>query len=225
MNARATVVAALIALAALIGTAALRPLAAQSVAWDARLDSATAVQVRALLDTAAAAGVPLRPLQDKALEGSSKGAPGTRIVAAVRALGRELGTARTILGATASESELVAAAGALAAGATRDDVAHLRDARGGALAVPLVVLADLISRGVPPPAASSAVTDLARAGAPDDAYAALRRAVEQDIARGTPGAAAAESRARAMLGTLPPPRLTPPAGATDQTAGHAPTPP
>ena len=115
--------------------------------------------------------------------------------------------------------------GALDAGATRDDVAHLRDARGGTLAVPLVVLADLISRGVPPPAASSAVTDLARAGAPDDAYATLRRAVEQDIARGTPGAAAAESRARAMLGTLPPPRLTPPAGATDQTAGHAPTPP
>src|SRR5690349_4244408 len=84
---------------------------------DARLESRLPAEarapVRAAIDTARAHGLPTEPLVQKALEGASRGADATRIVRAVTALADRMNAARTALGRESSETELVAAAGAL----------------------------------------------------------------------------------------------------------------
>lgn len=158
-----------------------------------RLDRETAARVNAIVDSARIAGLPTRPLMSKALEGASKGAPGSRIVAAVSRLAGELRAARDVLGPS-SEAELDAAASALILGARREDLRAVRVARSGErLTVPLAVLADLVAYGVPADAATQAVVRLA--GQPeDDALLDFRRDVERDIALGAPPAAAAAVR-------------------------------
>ncbi|HYK11547.1 MAG TPA: hypothetical protein VEV39_12165, partial [Gemmatimonadales bacterium] len=51
-----------------------------------------------IIDSAARAGLPTRPLVEKALEGSAKGASVDAIATAVRSLAQALGTARQALG-------------------------------------------------------------------------------------------------------------------------------
>lgn len=163
----------------------------------ARLDAATAGEVQRLVDAARADGLPTEPLVSKALEGEAKGAPPERIVAAVRAQSAALGEARTALGASSSEAEMVAGAGALLSGVPADSLARLRGTRPGKpLVVPLVVLADLMARKVPGDAAVTAVIAVTRAGARDADLLRLRERVERDIARGMTPANAALTRAR-----------------------------
>lgn len=191
-----------------------RAAAGQDARLATRLDPVTRGAVTAMVDSARRAGLPAEPLVDKALEGASKRAPGTRITAAVRALANELGAARSALGAAASAAELVAGAGALHAGATPDALQRIRAVRPREpLTVPLAVVADLVARGVPADTASAAVLALARADARDDDFLALRRQVERDIGSGLPPAMAASVRSRG----LPPDRPR----ATELTTGAA----
>ena len=170
----------------------------------ARLDVPSRLAVQRVLDSARAEGLPVEPLVSKVLEGAAKGAPGARIVLVVRTLHHALAEARAALGAGATEMELVAGAAALQAGLRPGALVDLRRARGTrAVAGPLVVLADLIARGVPPSAASDAVLRLSRANATDAAFATLRRDVERDIASGAMPAAAAASRAGVLAPTTP----------------------
>jgi hypothetical protein len=176
-----------------------------TIAWaadprlTARLDPATAADVQRTVDGAAAQGLPTAPLISKALEGAAKRAPPERIVAAVRAQAAALGEARAALGDTSSEAEIVAGAGALLAGAPRDSLVSLRASRPGKpIVVPLVVLADLVTRNVPPGAAVEAVLTASRARAGDADFLALRRRVERDIAAGASPAEAALLRARGL---------------------------
>jgi len=160
-----------------------------------RLDDATRGQVLAIVDSADRVGLPVEPLVDKALEGASKGAPGPRIVLALRTLAGELRVARQTLGGTASEPEIAAAAGALHIGVRPTELARLRLARGRQpLTVALGVLSDLVARGVPTDSATSAVLTLAEARIDDDDLVEFRRSVERDIALGAPPAAAAAVR-------------------------------
>ena len=183
---------------ALLALAAAAPLAAQG--GDPRLerlDPAARAAVVALIDTSAHAGLPSEPLVQRALEGSSKGATGERIVAAVRRLARDLAAARRTLGGDATAAELEAGAAALYVGARPEDLGALRSLRPGrSLIVPLGVLADLTARGVPADTATAAVLALAAAAA-DEQYLVYRRNVERDIALGAPPAAAATLRADA----------------------------
>lgn len=215
MNARSLVTAAL--------TVACIPatLYAQDRRLHERLDARTSVTVQDIVDTAAAAQLPTEPLIDKALEGASKQADDARIVAAVRALARRLAEARSALGSSANEAELVAGAGALSQGIRPVTLTRLRSARPGErLTLPLVVLTDLIARGVPPATASSVIVSLAGTVSGSDAFAALRRDVQQDIVAGADPAAAVSLRARALLAALPPPPGT--VITTDLEATHRP---
>jgi len=174
---------------------------AQETRTLSRLDAATRAVVERMVDSARADGLPAEPLVAKALEGVSKGATGPRIEHAVRELLGALHSARSALGARAATAELQAGAGALLSGARPETLRQLRAARpAGAVTVPLVVLADLVVRGVPSDTASSAVLRLARAGRTDADLMLLRRNVEQDILAGAAPAAAATLRARAMSG-------------------------
>jgi hypothetical protein len=159
-----------------------------------RLDPETRSLVLTVVDSARAVGLPGEPLIQRALEGVTKGAPGARIVAAVRRLATDLGTARTALGTRASAPELEAGVAALRAGATSQVLMRLRDVRRPPLTMALSVLADLVASGVPPDSASAAVLALAPM-ARDADLVEFRRAVERDIALGAPPAGAAAVRA------------------------------
>lgn len=187
-------------------TLALLPgeLRAQQGRLDGRMDARTRAVVERLADSARAAGIPAEPLVDKALEGAMKGAQPERIIGAVRALSRRLASARAALGAGVPDAELVAAAGALSVGVDPAALVRLRDATPvGSAATPFVVLADLVSRGVPADTASAALLALASRGADDDAYLALRGDVARAIAAGAPPAVATSVRAAGGLVSSP----------------------
>lgn len=179
--------------AALLATASA--LHAQGDPRLGRLTPTASAAVNHLVDSVRAVGLPTEPLVDKALEGSSKGAAPDRIVRAVRNLAGDLAGARTALGSSASEPELVAGARALRAGASRASLSEIRQHRKGMLIVPLATLTDLMAAGVPADSAAAAVLALAQRGAPDQDFTEMQRDVTQDIEAGAPPAAAASVRA------------------------------
>ncbi len=153
--------------------------AAQDPRLEARLDSATRIQVEAALVAARGEGLPTEPIVQKALEGSSKGAPGPRIVAAVSTVLADLRRAREALGRAAGDDELVAAAAALRAGATPAMIGEMRRVTpNGGVAVPLAVFTDLVAGGMGADAAWRSVADLARKGGDDEAFLRLRDRLE-----------------------------------------------
>lgn len=163
------------------------------------LDDSTRARVEAVVDSARRAQLPVEPLIDKALEGARKRAPAPRIVAAVTALSDRLRVARAALGGNA-ESDLIAGAVALQASVGPHALADLREARPGRpLAVPLVVLSDLVTRGVPADTAIALVLLVARAELSDDAFLDLQRSVQNDVRAGANPATAAAVRARGAL--------------------------
>lgn len=176
-----------------------RALPGQDPRLEARLDAQTRARVAAIVDSARAAGLPVEPLVDKALEGASKRATGDRIVVAVRNLAAQLGTARQALGPAATGAELDAGASALHAGVRPADLARLRDARRRQeLTIPLAVLSDLVARGVPADSATAFVLRLARS-ARDAQFVVFQRDVDRDIALGAPPLAAAAVRVNVTL--------------------------
>ena len=161
---------------------------AQDSRLQTRLPADVASQVQRLVDSAAQSGLPTEPLIQKALEGQSKGAEGTRIVAAVRALSGRLGESKTALGPSAPEADIVAGAACLKAGATPAMITELRRLRPEqSVAVPLGVLSDLVALGVDVPKAWEQVHSLAAAHGPDTDFLALRDRVSAPNTRQPPG--------------------------------------
>ncbi len=176
-----------------LGTLSLAAAAqAQDPRLARRLDAQAQAQLAPILDSARAAGLPLEPLVDRALEGASKGASGDRITAAVRKLATDLATARLALGSS-NAAELEAGASALRAGVSQDALRQLRASRPHQpLTVPLAVLSDLVARGVPADTASAYVLTITHAS--DEQLVAFQRSVERDIALGAPPLTAAAVR-------------------------------
>lgn len=185
---------------------------AQDPRLSARLDSRTNQAVVQIIDSARAAGLPTEPLIAKALEGASKRAAGERIVSAVRAYADALRAARDALSGS-SEPEIVAGAGVILSGVSPHVLTRLRATRPRqSLTLPLVVMADLVTRGVPADTAAGAIYLATRAGARDADLLSLRQSVEQDILAGAAPAAAVTVRVRNLpgAGTLEPGVLGPP---------------
>jgi len=177
-------------------------------AQDARLrgalDQETLAKVTHFVDSARVESLPVDPLIGIALGGAQKHAAGARITKAVQDYLGALRAARAALGPDATPSELTSGAGALLSGVSSDVLRQLRATNPKrSLTVPLVVLADLIARGVPKDTAARAIAAAARANARDDDYSALRRFVEQDIIAGASPAAAAMLRVRNITGAPP----------------------
>jgi hypothetical protein len=142
-----------------------------------------------LADSARALGIPSEPLYLKAAEGQLKGADEARVLDVVRRLVGELVMARRMLGPGSATGELVAGANAIHARVEPERLRELREASvarhpGSSLVMPLVVVADLVSRRVTPDVAVASVRSLVTQGAPDQEFASLRTAVERDIAGG-----------------------------------------
>ena len=164
-----------------------------------KLDNPTKVAILAIIDTARAQGIPVEPLMDKMNEGLGKGADGPRIVAAVRNLALEMSIAHSALGAVASTDEIKAAASAMHAGVPAVELGKMKKQSGRlrSLALPFIVITDIVSRGVPVGSAVNAVKSLVGAGAKDKEINDFQRNVKEDIQQGAPPAAAAETRAKA----------------------------
>jgi hypothetical protein len=198
-------------LSLLAGALMFAPVAlrAQDARLDARLDAHTRDAVVSLIDSARAEGVPSEPLVQKALEGASKHADGPRILTAVRMLARELGDARAALGPSSTEAEVSAGASALHAGIAPSALARMRASRAhGSLTVALAVLTDLIARGVPGDTATTVISALTGAGAPDADLLRFQQGVERDIAQGATPSAALGVRAQGAFPSATP-RRTP----------------
>lgn len=185
---RLRLVLAVIAVAASAGAA--RSVRAQQTAplrqLDNRVSPALRQRVAFIADSATAAGLPVGPLIDKALEGASKHADESRIVAAVHAMFVDLRVAHRALGASASEDELTAAVAALRAGVPASALTGLRRSLPRrTLTVPLSVLAALVIDGAPPTLATTAVVDNAVRG--DDRHLLdFGRTVARSLAGGVP---------------------------------------
>ena len=173
---------------------------AQDVRLETRLDKPTFAAVNAIVDSARHAKLPTAPLVDKALEGAAKGFDGAKITTAVHQTMMRMGSARRMLGPSASADEIKAASTALDAGVADRDLARLRTVAGKrSLTMPLTVLTDLIGRQVPIPTACDLVLQLARSGVKDSEYTLFQRNVRLDIDHGADPAVAATTRARGLV--------------------------
>lgn len=168
------------------------------------LDPATRDSVNAIVAEAEARGLPTEPLYTKALEGVEKGADGARIRARVRALFDRLEDASAALRPAVNAAELMAGADALAAEVPRGALRELRRlSPGRSTAVPLGVLTQLVSRGVPKDQATATVLRLLRRGGGEQQLLALERSVTQDIELGLTPDAALELHSKALVVALP----------------------
>lgn len=148
-------------------------------------------------------GLPIEPLVQKALEGHSKGAADAQVVDAVRSLRARLSTAAEILGGTADETELLPAAGALYLGVEPDDLARVvAGTPSETLTMALVVLGDLVKRGVDVAIANEVLLSLGEAGADAVTLEDFRTQVELDIRTGVTPSHAAEIRSRGIVLSL-----------------------
>jgi hypothetical protein len=177
------------------------------------LDQSARYAIDLLIDSARVAGLPTAPLESKAREGIAKRVDSRRIVAAVRSVFHSLRDARTAIGTGASPDELEAAASVLRVGVTPNELSRLAQTRREKqLTVPLVVLADLVTRGVPRDTASLTIFQLWQHGAADEDFLGLWRGVERDIVSGTAPGAALLNRAREVPDRGSPPAAPPAAG-------------
>jgi hypothetical protein len=160
--------------------------------------------VREEIAAAAARGAPTEPLVIKAMEGATKRAPVDRVRAAVRALGERLVTAQQALARARGDDEVTAGAVALQQGAAPRTLKQLRTAwPDKSLEVPLGLLAELYSRGVPRDRATEHVLTLMRKGATSAQLAEFGRKVQDDIAAGQAPSVALDIRSRGVLSLLP----------------------
>jgi hypothetical protein len=193
----------------ILGAAALRatcpaPACGQSVRDDGRLDRQSLQALNAIVDSATAHGLPAQPLLDKILEGSARNVHGPRIVVVVRQYAAALGEARAALGTSATTAELDAGASALRSGVLAAQLIRVRAVRGpGTAATSIVILTDLVTRGIAPERAVGALEQVLRLDTDDATALALRNSVAQSARAGDPqGAAKSLSR---FLDALPNP--------------------
>jgi len=203
-----------LALSLVLFTTLSAGLRAQDV--QARLDRRVSPEVqravRSIAADAAAQGLPVDPLVQKAIEGAAKGVPNDRVIAAVRALAGRLGEAKEAVragGVAAPNAEVVeGGADALNAGISARQVSDLvrvsRPPQDPALT--LRVAATLSALGVPAQQAIELVQETISAGRSQSDLLALPGEVQAGLARGATPAQAAAGLARAAGGT-PPGRL------------------
>ena len=131
-----------------------------------RLDPALLAEVRVIVAEAEAESLPTEPLVLRSLEGAAKGASAERILNALGLLLSRLRVARAALGPAAGVDALRAGADALAAGVDSTTVAGFAASNSARVTVVgLVVLSDLVTRGVPAPLAAQGLRAMISAGA------------------------------------------------------------
>lgn len=184
-----------------------------------RVSPEIAALVNELGTAAAARGLPIDPLIQKAIEGSAKGIPAERVATALRLVATQLDTAAGALRDAGFAGDTVAiAAGAFAvtAGLTGRDIAQLARSRAqpSEVIVGLRVAGTLVALGVPPAETVALVSATLQSGRPAGDLLALPGQVQAQMAKGIRPAQAAAGLARAAAAQgrrgPPPARPQPP---------------
>lgn len=216
--------------ALLLALAAGAPLAAQQrPPLESRLDAQTLAALRPMLEAARREGLPVRALEDKALEGAAKRVPPPRILAAVEQLAIELREVRTVLreaapNAALADGEIVAAAVARREGAPAAELAALRRSAppNASLEIPFALLGELVVRGIPADEARRVIEHMLAAGVSQEQFVLIPDRVDAALRVGAPPGAALGS-ALAGLG-IPPPPAPGPVPVPRPEAGRPPSP-
>ena len=165
-----------------------------------RVSPEVAALVHQLATSAAARGLPVDPLIQKAIEGSAKGVPADRIAAAVRTLAAQLDVAAAALNrvgpAHPDTNAIAAGAFALNAGLSDANVTDLArvSAPRHTEAATLRVAGTLVAMGVPAAQTVELVTQVIAAGGESADVVALPAQVTAGVSQGrgvTPAQAAA----------------------------------
>jgi hypothetical protein len=177
------------------------PAAAQSIP-DTLFDAPTRIELERIISSARQSGLPTAPLINRALQGAARKVDGNRVLMVVRSYADSMKVALTLLGGGSGESEIDAAAAALRAGVSRDGIRQVRRTRGtGQATTALIVLTDLVRRGVAPADAATAVTTVAQSQ-PDNALLSLQSAIAREAA--APTAAQLREAVQRQLRQRPP---------------------
>jgi len=181
-----------------------------------RVSPEVAALVQQLATSAAARGLPVDPLIQKAIEGSAKGVPADRVAIALRAVSGQLDAAAAALqqaGAAPDTDAIAAGAFALNAGLSDQDVTTLAQVSrpSSSVAATLRVASTLAAMGVPAAQTVALVTQVIEAGGSTAEVLALPADVMAGVSRGhgrgrdvTPAEAAAGlSRAAAARANAP----------------------
>ena len=178
-----------------------------------RVSPEVAALVQQLATSAAARGLPVDPLIQKAIEGSAKGVPADRVATALRVLSGQLDAAAAALqqaGAAQPDTDAIAAgAFALNAGLSGQNVAALAVASrpSNSVAATLRVASTLAAMGVPAADVVELVTQVIATGGGTNEVLGLPAAVMAGVSRGggvTPAQAAAGlARAAAARANAP----------------------
>jgi hypothetical protein len=148
-------------------------------------------EIEAVLTRAEAAGVPVDPLLSKALEGAAKGVPAVRVVAVVSSYAETLRRTQELIGPDRGTAAVVAGADALRRGVPAQTVRAVAGGHSGDLAVPLVVLGELVEAGVPVEHALQVVQEALTKGRGPDEMLAIPGTVRRLMREGrSPGEAA-----------------------------------
>ena len=200
-----------LALTLVLGSTLTGALSAQDVRaqLEGRVSPEVQRAVRGIAADAAARGLPVDPLVQKAIEGAAKGVPADRVIAAVRALAGRLGEAREAVragGVAAPSGDVVeGGADALNAGISGRQVSDLVRVSQPPYdpALTLQVAATLAALGVPPKEALELVQGMISAGRSPSDLLGLPGQVQAGVANGATPAQAAAGLARAAGGTPP----------------------
>ena len=194
-----------------VDTAAILGLDARTRALlSGRLSEQAFTELVVIASTARTSGLPVAPITDRAVQGVRRNVSESAVLATARAVTARLATARTALGAQSSMDELTAGADALFAGAAPQVLVELRRTRTqGTAVVPLIVLTDLMTNGVPAQDAAGAVRSMiafqptAAVAEVDAGMLAMRTEVAADVARGTAPGIALRARVSAWTESRP----------------------
>jgi len=206
--------AASLAVCLVLGAAGLAAQGNVAARLAGRVPPDVAAAVRGIADSAAARGLPVELLVQKALEGGAKGVPADRVIVAVRALAGELDASAGALrsaGLAAPDGDAIeAGAFALTAGLKEGQVRELARASHAPFgaAATLRVAAMLAALGVPAKETVALVRRTVERGHGPTDLLDLPGRVQSEIARGETPAQAAAGLARAPAGppTVPPGR-------------------
>lgn len=171
-------------------------------------DPQTVPELKAEFDRAVKLGVPTSPLVEKAREGYVKQASPKMIREALHGLTDRMVRAQAALQPVHSVGEVTAGAFALSIDIPERVLRNLRkEQKTRSIEVPLAVLANLVSRGVPLQQAAAQVNSLMSRNATESQMIALASLVESDIASGLAPSTALDVRSRGVLsatqGSLP----------------------
>lgn len=204
---------------ALAGVNQARAQTPTPVSLDGRVAPPVATQVQALADSLARTGIPGEPLLRKALEGSAKGVPAERIVAAVRTVAGQLELSAASLrsvGAGSDSQTVEAGAYAINAGLRGEQVAAIGRASRPPYqpAASLQSAGTLVAMGVPAPQVVALIQAWIAAGRPPRDVVSLPSQVQAAMGPGLTAAQAAQEMSkgggRGVGPAQPPPRGNPP---------------